>query len=53
MQVAMAGAVNAVYAPNGQAIVFTKQMAAYAGWVVLERDGTSWTITHSTSIAQS
>ena len=41
-----------VYTPNGQAIVFTKQRAAYGGWVVLERDGTGWTITYSTNIPQ-
>jgi hypothetical protein len=41
-----------VYLPNGQAIVFTKQMASYAGWVVLEHHGSSWTITSSTNIPQ-
>jgi hypothetical protein len=41
-----------VYTPNGQAIVFGKQRGGYAGWVVLERDGTSWTITYSTTVAQ-
>src|SRR5262245_58150291 len=38
------------YTRNGQAIVFTKQRAAYGGWMVLERDGTDWMITYSTNI---
>ena len=42
-----------VYTPSGQAIVFTRQVMGYGGWVILQRRGEEdWSIKETTTIPQ-